>query len=101
MPPDPPEPLFAQVIVPGAVYRVQFNKPLQAGPLHFPNWEVTHLLEEWLPFAASAAARRVTIQTAFTGAFDAPDGISYLASPPDLFGVDGLPVAPFHKIPFQ
>jgi len=100
VPPDPPVPLYASVVSPGAIYRVYFDKPLQPRALTAASWEVTHQNLDRNPYSVSSTGYRVSLATADDVTFNPPNGISYDASPPELYGTNGYPVAPFVKVPF-
>lgn len=100
MPPNPPLPLYAEFIPLGASYRIIFDQDLLPGATVPGNYDITYNLLDRIPTNAAIVANRVHILAADDVTFAPPNGISYHAAPPELFGLTGIPVPPFFKIPF-
>jgi hypothetical protein len=66
----------------------------------FTNFDVTHGDKDYTPVTAEITDDFVEIKGPILPGFTPPNGISYHAAPPELFGLTGEPVAPFAKIPF-
>lgn len=49
---------------------------------------------------AAIVGKEVRLGAVGTGTFDAPNGITYFATPPQVFNLEGAPADPFLKIPF-
>ena len=77
-----------------------FDKPLVEAVVTFGNYTVTSNLEDFLPIGARVFGHRVRITGTSLASFTPPNGIAYSAAVPDLIGLNGIPVAPFAKIPF-
>lgn len=99
-PPNPPAPLFAEFIGIGPTYRVHFDQDLLPGVTGFANYDVTHSDNDKIPNGATILGNVVSITGVADVTFTPPNGISYHATPPELFGLTGEPVAPFVKVPF-
>lgn len=79
---------------------VRFNKDLKDVPLSAANWRL-HVFERRrrLLFPAVVFGNQVRSQTAPFGLFIFDNFVQYLAAPPDLVGVNNIPVAPFDGFP--
>lgn len=77
-----------------------FDKPLTPNPSSSLNWDVTEGILDHNVNLASAIGHQSRIFGVAGLGFTPPPGVSYHASPPDLVGLNGVPVAPFVKVPF-
>jgi hypothetical protein len=76
---------------------VNFDKPLTPGVLDGSNWTVVIATTAYPPTGAVTAAGSMVTWTALGFGAPCPPGnvVNYLASPPDLTGLTGDPVAAF------
>ena len=81
---------------------VTFDQDLQGALLSASNWTVAIGGVSHLVTAASAGGGPdVTLDLGDESPQPAPDGVSYLADPPDLMGQDGLFVEAFSGFPLE
>lgn len=92
--------MYSEVVVPGVTYRVVFDKPVLLPRVTLANWFVVHVAQNWNATAVVAAGNNVTLTVAAGIGFTPPEGIDYYATPANLTGLTGLPVAPFVRLPF-
>lgn len=79
---------------------MQFDQPLRPnGPAH-ANFAVTHANLDRVITGVRIVGDVLEIAADAGLTFLPPNGISYFATPPELFGLTGEPVAPFVKVPF-
>lgn len=97
--PDPaPVPIFAQFELPILTCTVFFDRLLTPGPTASANWRLRANGREWLPTSPEASPGSVRF-TVVIGGFAPGNRVSYLATPPDVFGDTGTPVEPFIGFP--
>lgn len=93
-----PVPVSATWTPTAGIWQCTFDKPLLPGVKTAGNWGMRVLDHLW---AAASASVPVANPTRVTGlSFEGPplpgaNSIAYVATPPDIIGVNGLPVAPF------
>jgi hypothetical protein len=100
----PPVPVAAQVVDATDVLTVTFDQPLQPGATGIGNWLATWGIgpvkfDHTQPAPGVIAGNTVTVNMAFPMLSGGPPVCSYLAAPPDVLGLTGLPAAPFAGFP--
>ena len=70
-------------------------------PLTPGNFDVTYGDNDKHPFLAAVIENVVRITASPLPGFTPPNGISYHATPQEIFGDNGLPALPFVKFPFS
>lgn len=96
----PPVPWYAGYTPIPPQWHIYFDRPLQPGTLDPANFDITHLNQDRVITSATAIGNRVDLRSNPAMPFTPPNGISYHATPPEIFNLDGLPAAPFVKLPF-
>jgi len=84
----------------GAGWAVVFDQQLQEVIGTPANYPVTYALNDKVVTSAATVGNELRTGGAADISFTPPDGIAYLGAPAELFGISGLPVAPFAKVPF-
>ena len=94
-----PAPIPILAVWADPVLTVTFDRPLFARPLNPSNW-VLHLdNERYFTLAANSVGSTVVLSAVVDVTEQSPAGISYLAIPDDLTGLDLTPVAAFSDFP--
>lgn len=97
--PEPaPVPVAAQFETPIQTCTVQFDRRLTPGGTDHSNWLLNAGGRKWIPINPQAGISTVRFECVL-GPVGLGNRVSYLASPPDLFGVTGTPVAQFIGFP--
>lgn len=101
--PDPPLPILANWFEAAGNMIIDFDKPLQAGATAAGNWEgciqtaVRNLRNQVLPGAI--LGNQVTVPMVVGALCFGVDRVSYDATPADVIGTNGMPVAAFSGFP--
>lgn len=92
-----PVPISASFNAGPRLVTVNFDKPLAPGPLNPTNWLLHDTLQEYVPTAPPTAAGSAVTWTASMFGAPTPPGnvVTYAATPADLTGLLGAPVAAF------
>lgn len=78
---------------------ITFDKPLQVGTSAPGNWELRASARDRSMDAPTHGALTVQSPTTMVGGLQFGSFVNYLATPQELVGVNGLPVAPFSFTP--
>lgn len=97
----PPEVLRCQFVPLGPRYDIIFDRWLVPRPLSPGNFDITYDFHRRVPSAANVFENTVRIAATDTLIVAPPDGISYHATPKQIFGDNGLAALPFVKFPFS
>jgi hypothetical protein len=94
---DAPLPLSATFDVATRETIVTFDRPLAPPLLDASNWKLDRAANEYPPTAAPVVAGSTVTFTAsgFGGSGPPGNNVRYAATPPDLVGLTGAPVAAF------
>jgi hypothetical protein len=98
-PPDPPQPRYAWWSISGLRLFVFFDKDLSLGSLDPANWTCRTLNRLRHATKATAHDDHVECPCVLDFVQFGPHVCHYAATPPDLQGRDGAPVAPFTDFP--
>ena len=95
----PPVPLGALWDQSSQILQVVFDRWLQTATLVASNWSMSFDGDMYYATEASSAAESVYCPMATPGGLGGPDGVDYLASPPDVISVLGTAAAAFSSFP--
>jgi len=95
----PPVPLEAWWDATSEILQVVFDRGLQTATLAASNWTMALDGDLYYAITAAAAAESVYCQMQTPGGLGGPDGVDYLASPPDVISALGTPAAAFSGFP--
>ena len=95
----PPVPLGAFWDQENQVLQVVFDRLLQTATLAASNWILSFDGNLYLATEASSAAESVYCQMVTPGGQGGPDGVDYLATPPDVISTLGTAAAAFSGFP--
>ena len=95
----PPVPLGAWWDQSSQILQVVFDRGLQTATLAASNWTMALDGDLYYAITAAAAAESVYCQMETPGGLGGPDGVDYLASPPDVISVLGTAAAAFSSFP--
>jgi hypothetical protein len=95
-----PAPLAAYLSQPTGLLTVTFDRPLRPGLSATTNWRAHYLSYRYTPIAPLVVAG-TTVSGLTTPTLGGPPGptVTYLATPPDVTDLAGLPAAPFTGYP--
>jgi len=94
-----PAPIPILAVWADPVLTVTFDRPLFARPLNPSNWVLRLAGIRYIALAANSVGSAVVVNAIGDVIEPGPDGISYLAIPDDLTGLDGTPVPAFSDFP--
>ena len=97
----PPIPLYCEYSALGPTYKVIFDCWLAPGALSLANFDLTYGDNDKVLTTAEIFQNEVRLQGTTDVTFSPPNGISYHATPEQIFGSNGLPTPAFVKLPFQ
>jgi len=95
----PPVPLGAWWDQSSLILQVVFDRGLQTATLAASNWTMALDGNLYYPITAASAGESVYCQMETPGGLGGPDGVDYLASPPDVISVLGTAAAAFSSFP--
>ena len=95
----PPVPLAAYWDQEHQILQVVFDRWLQTATLAASNWSMIFEGDRWVATEASSAAESVYCPMTSFNSPGGPDGVDYLASPPDVISALGTPAAAFSSFP--
>jgi len=97
----PPVPLAALWDPSPQILQVVFDQVLQPATLAASNWTMALAGDLYYAITAAAAAESVYCHMETPGGLGGPDGVDYLASPPDVISALGTPAAAFSGFPIS
>jgi len=95
----PPVPLTAFWDPSPHILQVVFDRGLQTATLAASNWSMSFDGNLYYAITAAATAESVYCHMETPGGLGGPDGVDYLASPPDVISALGTPAAAFSGFP--
>ena len=95
----PPVPLEAWWDASSEILQVVFDRGLQTATLAASNWTMSLNGDLYYALTAAAAAESVYCHMETPVGIGGPDGVDYLASPPDVISTLGTPAAAFAVFP--
>lgn len=99
--PDPPVPLEAHLTGSGRLFSCLFDRPLKVQDLADANWFGRAFLQQLDFHTMHVDGNEARGFARVIGSAGPGERCSYLATPPDVQSLDGIPAAPFTGFPLQ